>query len=144
MVYRVPPGDIFANNYDRADLAVRSAMIWYYLVIKKFQKKMTKIFRVLLGGNFFALRLSPIFTRIQIPYARHFNLRFVYFFPFLYWRAVYITDLLWTKNENSSFFKPKLRGLYTRAVTDQEQVIVLRVQKSEEKRNFWWFFFQFW
>ena len=32
------------------------------------------------------------------------------------------------KNENSSFFKPKIRGLYTRAVTDQERVIVARVR----------------
>ena len=28
------------------------------------------------------------------------------------------------KNGNSSFFKPKICGLYTRAVTDQERVIV--------------------
>ena len=39
---------------------------------------------------------------------------------------VYITDNLCTKNGNSSFFKPKIRGLYTRAVTDQERVIVAR------------------
>ena len=34
--------------------------------------------------------------------------------------AVYITDNSCTKNGNSSYFKPKIRGLYTRAVTDQE------------------------
>ena len=50
------------------------------------------------------------------------------FTPFLYWSAVYITDSLCTKNENSSFFKPKIRGLYTRAVTDQERVIMARVR----------------
>ena len=37
-------------------------------------------------------------------------------------------DNLWTKNRNSSFFKPKISGLYTRGVTDQEQVIVERVR----------------
>ena len=31
------------------------------------------------------------------------------------------------KTKNSSFIKPKIWGLYTRAVTDQEQVIVARV-----------------
>ena len=31
-------------------------------------------------------------------------------------------------NSNSSFFKPKIRGLYTRAVTDQERVIMARVR----------------
>ena len=36
-------------------------------------------------------------------------------------------DNLWTKNGNSSFFKPKIRGLYTSGVTDQERVIVARV-----------------
>ena len=42
--------------------------------------------------------------------------------------AAYITDnLLCTKNGNSSFFKPKIRGLYTRSVTDQERDIVARV-----------------
>ena len=41
---------------------------------------------------------------------------------------VYIKDSLWTKNGNSSFLKPKIRGLYTRAVTDQERVIVARVR----------------
>ena len=38
----------------------------------------------------------------------------------LYWRAVYIKEIL-------HLFKPKIRGLYTRAVTDQEQVIVARL-----------------
>ena len=33
-----------------------------------------------------------------------------------------------TENGNSSFFKPKIRGLYTRVVNDQEQVIVARVR----------------
>ena len=32
------------------------------------------------------------------------------------------------KNENSSFLKPKIRGLYTRVVTDQERAIMVRVR----------------
>jgi hypothetical protein len=47
---------------------------------------------------------------------------------FFFFTAVYITDNLCTKNGNSSFFKPKIRGLYTRAVTDQERVIMARVR----------------
>ena len=33
-----------------------------------------------------------------------------------------------TEDGNFSFFKPKIRGLYTRAITDQERVIVARVR----------------
>ena len=51
----------------------------------------------------------------------------IFLTPFLYC-AVYITDKLCTKNGNSSFFKPKIHGLYTRVVTDQEPVIVGRVR----------------
>ena len=50
------------------------------------------------------------------------------FYPIFVFTAVYITDHLCTKNENSSFFKPKIRGLYTRAVSDQERVIMARVR----------------
>ena len=46
----------------------------------------------------------------------------------LYERAVYITVNLCTNNGNSSYLKLKIRGLHTRAVTDQEWVIVARVQ----------------
>ena len=46
----------------------------------------------------------------------------------LYCRAVNITDNLCTKKGNSSFFKPKILGLYTRAVTDQKLVIMGRVR----------------
>jgi hypothetical protein len=46
----------------------------------------------------------------------------------LIFTAVYITDHLCTKNGNFSFFKPKIRGLYTRAVTNQERVIMARVR----------------
>ena len=42
--------------------------------------------------------------------------------------AVYTTDNFCTKNGNSSFLKPKIRSLYTRAVTDQEQVIMARLR----------------
>ena len=45
-----------------------------------------------------------------------------------FFTEVYITDHLCTKNENSSFFKPKIHGLYTRAVSDQERVIMARVR----------------
>ena len=38
------------------------------------------------------------------------------------------TDNLYTKNRNSSFLKPKICSLYARAVTDQELVIVARIQ----------------
>ena len=42
----------------------------------------------------------------------------IIFSSFFFFTAVYITDHLCTKNGNSSSFKPKIRGLYTRAVTD--------------------------
>ena len=42
--------------------------------------------------------------------------------------ALNITDNLCTKNGNSSFFKPKICGLYSKAVTDQERFIVVRVR----------------
>ena len=45
--------------------------------------------------------------------------------------AAYITDNLCTKNGNSSFFKPKIRGVYMRAVTNQERVIMARVRYME-------------
>ena len=47
---------------------------------------------------------------------------------------VYITDNLCTKNRNSSFVKPKISGLYMRAVTDQEQVISLSQNPSKPTR----------
>ena len=52
----------------------------------------------------------------------------IIFTPFFFFTAVYITDHLCTKSGNSSFFKPKICGLYTRAVTDQERVIVVDVR----------------
>jgi hypothetical protein len=54
---------------------------------------------------------------------RHFNPRFVYFVPPFYIEERFILqNSLRTKNGNSSFSKPKIRCLYTRAVTDHEQV----------------------
>ena len=50
------------------------------------------------------------------------------FYPLFILKSGYITDYLWTKNGNSSFFKPKILGIYTREVTDQERVIVARVR----------------
>ena len=57
---------------------------------------------------------------------RHYNRLYIFYPIFhcrLYLRAVY-----------SSFFKPKIRGLYKRAVTDQERVIVARVQCVKSKK----------
>ena len=63
----------------------------------------------------------------SLPYTRHYKSRLVFFFnSILTSAAAYITDNLCTKNGNSSFFQPKIRGLYTRAVTDQERVIVVQ------------------
>ena len=50
----------------------------------------------------------------------------------LYWRVTYITDKSCTKNGNSSFVKPKIPTLYTRAFTDQEQVIVVHLRYITE------------
>ena len=52
-----------------------------------------------------------------------------FFYPIFTLSAAYIADNLCTKNGNS-LFKPKMHGLYTRAVTDQEWVIVARVRYS--------------
>ena len=57
----------------------------------------------------------------------------IIFTPFFFFTEVYITDHLCTKNENSSFFQPKIRGLYTRAVSDQERVIMARVRYIVQK-----------
>ena len=46
------------------------------------------------------------------------------FYPIFLFHCSLYYRYLCTKNENSSFFKPKIRGLYTRAVTDQEQAEV--------------------
>ena len=46
-----------------------------------------------------------------IPYARHYKPRLIFFYPIFTSAAAYITDNLCTKNGNSSFFKPKIRGL---------------------------------
>ena len=55
-----------------------------------------------------------------VPYARHYNPRFVYFYPIfhcgLYCRAVSVTDNLCTKQGNSSIFGLKIRSLYSKAV----------------------------
>ena len=57
----------------------------------------------------------------------------------LYWGAVYITDNLCIKNEKSSFFKPKICSLYTRAVTDQERDKVAYVRYIS-----WWVYLYAW
>ena len=62
--------------------------------------------------------------KTAIPYARHYNPWFVY----LFFAAVSVTDNLCTRQENSSIFGSKIRGLQLRGVSDQEQVIMLRVR----------------
>ena len=81
--------------------------------------------------------------RTHLQDARHYNPRFVLLFtPFFFFTEVYITDHLRTKNENSSFFQPKIRGLYMRAVSDQERVIMARVRyiKLRDEIFFYVFF----
>ena len=46
----------------------------------------------------------------------------------LYRRAVSVTNNLCTKQGNSSIFEPKIRGLYSRAFSNQEQVIMARIR----------------
>ena len=90
-------------------------------------------------------------AQFYIPYARHYNPRFVYFLPHFYIEVRFILQTtLWTKNGNFSFFKPKIRGLYSRAVSDRERAIMARVrytiQPLSEKfiqevptfRDFWY------
>ena len=49
---------------------------------------------------------------LHVPYARHYKPRLIFFFYSIFTSAAaYITDSLCTKNGNSSFFKPKIRGL---------------------------------
>ena len=75
-----------------------------------------------------------IYFYLELMYRTRANItRGLYiFYPIfhcgLYWRMDYKSDNLCAKNKNSSFFKPKICGLYTRAVTDQERVIVVRVR----------------
>ena len=69
-------------------------------------------------------------STLYVPYARHYNPRFVLFLPHFSFtlRFILLTIYICTKNKNSSFFKLKIRGLYTRAVSDQERVIMARVR----------------
>ncbi len=46
----------------------------------------------------------------------------------LYCKSVNFTDNLSTKQGNTSIFEPKIRGLLSRAVSDQEGVILTRVR----------------
>jgi hypothetical protein len=63
------------------------------------------------------LENQSTYVKLEIPYARHYKPRLVYFFtPFF--TAVYTverldstTDNLCTKQGNSSIFEPKIRGL---------------------------------
>ena len=72
-----------------------------------------------------------IFHRTEVQTHAIINRGLYIFYPIfhcgLYCRGVNITDNLCTKKGNSSFFKPKILGLYTRAVTDQKLVIMARV-----------------
>ena len=76
------------------------------------------------------LKSFQVFTSMFVlPYARHYNPRFVYFLPLFFHKLRFILQTIYVlKNGNSSIFKPKIRGLYTRAVTDQERVIMARVR----------------
>jgi hypothetical protein len=49
--------------------------------------------------------------------------------------AAYITDNLCTKNGNSSFFKLKIRGLLTRAASNQEWLMMERVRYLDCPHN---------
>ena len=69
--------------------------------------------------------ISVIELSKKIPYARHYNPRFVYFLPSFYIEERFILQTSYVLK-----IKPKIRGLYTRAVTDQERVIVARVRYS--------------
>ena len=58
------------------------------------------------------LILSPNDVNVSIYRTRAIISRGLYFFyPIFTSAAAYITDNLCTKNGNSSFFKPKIRGL---------------------------------
>ena len=50
-----------------------------------------------------------------------------FFIAVLYCRVVSITDNVSTKQENSSIFGPKIRGLSLPAVSNQERVIMAHV-----------------
>ena len=58
----------------------------------------------------------------------------LFFTAFFYFRVVNITDNSCTKKVNSSFFKPKIRGLYMQAVTDQEWVIMAHMPYSKTEK----------
>ena len=61
--------------------------------------------------------------------AHHYNPRFVLFLPHFSFSLRFILQTIYVlKNENSSFFKPKIRGLYTRAVSNQERVMMTRIR----------------
>ena len=62
----------------------------------------------------FSLQLNQIYLN-NIPYARHYNPRFVFFYPIfhcgLLCRAVSVTDNLCTKHGKSSIFGYNIRGV---------------------------------
>ena len=64
-----------------------------------------------------------------ILYMRHYISRGLYmFYTGLYCRAANITENLCTNQGNSSIFEPNICGLYSRAVSNQERVIMVHVQ----------------
>ena len=93
------------------------------------------------GGHRICLHLLPlpphletrfVFFRqivmgwIWVPYARHYNPRFVFFLVSVLFEVRFILQT--TYGLNSSFFKPKIRGLYMRAVSNRERVIMARLR----------------
>ena len=60
---------------------------------------------------------------------RHYISRGLYmFYTGLYCRAANITENLCTNQGNSSIFEPNICGLYSRAVSNQERIIMVRVR----------------
>ena len=69
---------------------------------------------------------------VCISYTRHYITRGLYIFNCgLYCKAVSVTDNLCTKQGNSLIFGSEICGLKLRTVSNQEQVIVVRVPYIE-------------
>ena len=100
------------------------------VVKNQLTQKKQRIFKYIIqtkaSKNCFLLALLAL---ILLPYARHYNPRFVYSLPPFYIEEQFILQSIYgLKTEILHFLKPKIRGLYTRAVTDQERVIMARVR----------------
>ena len=69
-------------------------------------------------------------NRNRVPYARHYNPRFVLFLPHFSFSLRFILQTIYVLKTKNLHFLSLKSGLYMRAVSDQERVIMARVRRT--------------